>query len=174
MRDRPFLILAAVILFVAPACKHIELTPDIAGGGILEDAILVASPNGAAPRQAYKLGDVDLSAGPVTFSHNVPAASTHWWLIGHMGGNVVYCSNASLANISIWAVEPYNMPGASAWNIPANLDAYVNGGTYSFDWWAQTINNFSSNVAPDTNTASAWQFAPNGTSIGTIAVALRK
>jgi len=174
MGTRSLFVLAALVFSLAPACKHIEITPDIAGGGMLEDAVLVTSVGGAPPRKLYKLGDIDLSQATLSFSHNVPSSQTHWWLIGHMGGEVVYTSNIALGGISIYSTEPYNMPGANVWNIANNLDGLVNGTGHSIDWWAQTVNNHTTHVAPDENGASGWRFSPAGRSLGSLTVDLSK
>ncbi len=146
-----------------------EMDLNVPSGGTLEDAILITSVAGAIPREVFKLGDIDLSQPNLTFTQAAPAASTHWWLIGSMGGDVVYSSNTALAGVDLYSVEPYDIQGAElAWNIPANLDGYVNGTAYSLDWWVQIMNNHSSHVAPDTAAASLWKFNTAGSDIGDI------
>lgn len=172
--------LAALLALAAlTSCTHVELSTNVPTGGILEDAILITSAGGAAPRETRVLGDVNLATPTLSFAYDLNAAtSTHWWIIGHRSGKVVYTSNASLAGVDLYAVEPYNTVPRPDWNIPANLDAWVKGTTYSLDWWAATVNNHTSHVAPDTNSATLWSFGTaggagtTGTNIGTITVRL--
>lgn len=164
--------LLAIFALLFGSCVHISAELDVPSGGILEDAILIVSDNGDVPRDAFKLGDIDLSASIVTFAHSVDTNTyTHWWLIGSMGGNVVYSSVLSLTGVDMYTIDPYT--GAElAWNIPNNLDAFVNGTTYSLDWWAQTVNNHNSHVAANKNSASLWSFN-NGSFLGSIHIDLR-
>lgn len=167
--------LSALLTIISlTSCTHIEATVEVSGGGTLEDALLIASANGAPPREVYILGDIDLSDTLHTISQVVPTTLTHWWIIGSFSGNTAYTSNVSLTGVDMYTVEPYDISGANLWNIPSNLDGYVNGTTYSLDWWAQTINNYSSHVALDQNSASLYEFSPNGSNLGTITVDLRK
>ena len=164
---------ALITLASLSSCSHIELDMNIPSGGMLEDAILITSTGGAAPRETTVLGDIDLTVNNHSFSHDLNAAtSTHWWLIGHRSGEVVYSSNVSLGGTDLYAIEPYIGASPLDWNIPANLDAFVKGNTYSADWWAQTVNNHSSHVAPDTNSATLWQFGTTGSDIGTMTMRL--
>jgi hypothetical protein len=106
---------------------------------ILEDAILIASRNGEPFRDVVVvLGDIDLSLTEHVFDVPVDSTTTHWWLIGHKGGNVVYSSTLNLNGIDMYDVEPY-IGAELAWNIPNNLDGFVNETGFSFDWWAQTL-----------------------------------
>ena len=155
------------------ACAHIEMDLDVPSSGVLEDAILITSTGGAAPRETKMLGDIDLAQNSLNFSIDLNSiTSTHWWLIGHRGGEVVYSSNVSLGGTDLYAVEPYDIATPLDWNIPANLNAFANGGSYSFDWWAQTVSNHTSHVAPNTNSATLWQFGTTGSEIGTITIRL--
>lgn len=162
--------LAIVVLAASTSCTHVEMDLDVPGGGVLNDAILITSPAGGIPRQASALGDVDLTETSLSFAYDLDATnSTHWWLIGHNGsGKVVYTSNADLDSVGLYDVEPYDIANPQTWNIPGNLDGWVNGTTYSPDWWAQTVNNHSSHVAADRNSATLWRFDTTGTDIGTI------
>lgn len=158
--------------FLFGSCVHISVELDVPDGGVLEDAILIVSDNGDVPRDAFSLGDIDLSESIVTFAHTVDTNTyTHWWLIGSMGGDVVYSSVMPLTGVDMYTIEPYT--GAElAWNIPNNLDAFVSGTTYSIDWWAQTVNNHNSHVAANKNAASLWRFN-NGSLLGTIDIDLK-
>ena len=105
------------------------------------------------------------------FDVAVDPGTTHWWLIGHQGGNVVYSSMQDLNGIEMYTVQPYDIPGAELeWNIPANLDGFVNGTGYSFDWWAQTINNHHTHTTLDGVTSHLGLFSSPGYDIGSIAV----
>jgi hypothetical protein len=158
---------------MATSALAIGISFDTTSGGTLEDAILIASVGGAPPRQAVALGDFDLSIAGHVVDIPVDAGMTHWWLIGHESGDVVYSSNQNLLGVDLYAVEPYDVPGAElAWNIPANLDGYVNGTGFSFDWWAQTVNNHASHVAANEDAADLWRFASPGASLGSVAVSL--
>lgn len=160
----------AAFLLASPGVTAIGIS--VSGSGILEDAILIGSVGGAAPRDAVALGDIDLSVLDHVYDVPVDATATSWWLIGHQGADVVYSSLQDLGGVDLYSVEPYDVPGAElAWNIPANLDAFVNGGSYSFDWWAQTVANHSSHVAPDGGAATLWMFS-DGTESGAVAVSL--
>jgi hypothetical protein len=165
---------AVVVLAGFVSCTHVEMDLDVPAGGVLHDAILITSPAGDIPREASALGDVDLTETNLSFAYDLDAAnSTHWWLIGHNGsGKVVYTSTENLDNVGLYDVEPYDIANATTWNIPANLDAWVNGRTYSLDWWAQTVNNHSSHVAADEDSATLWRFDATGTAIGTITMSL--
>ena len=55
---------------------------DATSGGILEDAILIASQAGDPTRDAVALGDLDLSLTEHVFDVAVDPGTTHWWLIG--------------------------------------------------------------------------------------------
>jgi len=169
-----FLILFPIITLLGlSSCAHIEMDLNTSSSGILEDAILITSTGGAAPRELKVLGDIDLSADSVSFSFDLNSiTSTHWWLIGHRGGQVVYSSNVNLSGIDLYAVEPYDIATPLDWNIPVNLNEFANSGTYSMDWWAQTVNNHTSHVAPDNSTATLWQFGTTGSEIGTITIRL--
>lgn len=163
--------LAALVLLGSSAANAIGIRIAATSGGTLEDAILIASVGGAAPRNVIPLGDLNLSS--TNFVYNVPvdAGETTWWLIGHEGSSVVYSSVRNLAGVDLYSTEPYT--GASGvWNIPANLDGYVNSTAYSLDWWAQTVNNHSSHVALDGAQAGLWSFASPGVAAGTVAVNL--
>ena len=47
------------------------------------------------------------------------------------------------------------------------------GGTgFSFDWWAQTVNNHHSHVTADGNASGLWLFSSPGSSIGQVAVSI--
>ncbi len=166
------IVTALVSVLMAGPALGIGISFDVTSGGILEDAILIASANGNPPRQAVKLGDLNLSSvtGRV-FNVPVDASATHWWLIGHQGSHVVYSSNLNLTGIDLYDVEPYDMASPLTWNIPANLDGYVNGTGYSFDWWATTVSNHHSHVALDGGASSLWRFSAGGL-LGRIAVNL--
>lgn len=144
---------------------------DVTSGGILEDAILIATIAGDPPRDAVILGDLDLSLTEQVFSVTVDPTTTDWWLIGHQAGDVVYSSNQNLEGVDMYDIDPY-IGAELAWNIPANLDGYVNGTGYSMDWWAQTVSNHHDHVAADGMTSHLWRFASPGTGIGQIAVSL--
>ena len=160
-------------LFIATSAHAIGISFSGTSGGTLEDTILIASVGGAPPRDAVALGDLDLSTTDHVVDIAVDAATTHWWLIGHEAGNVVYSSNLALLGVDMYSVEPYDIPGAElAWNIPANLDGFVNGTGYSADWWAQTVTNHSSHVAADEATSDLWIFASPGNSFGSVGVSL--
>ena len=162
-------------LFISVSAYAIGIRLEATSGGILEDAILIASENGEPVRDVIALGDFDLSLTEHTFDVPVDPATTHWWLIGHEGGNVVYSSTLDLNGIDMYSVEPYDGSGL-AWNIPSNLDGYVNGGVagvdYSWDWWSQTTNNHHSHVAADGGTSNLWLFSSPGSGFGSIAVNL--
>jgi hypothetical protein len=162
--------LAVVALAAFTSCTHVEMDLNVPGGGTLYDAILITSPDGGIPRETSVLGNVNLNETDLSFGYDLDATtSTHWWLIGHNGsGKVLYTSNQDLDGVSLYAVEPYNIGGAQVWNIPGNLHTLAIGGTPSFDWLAQTMNNHSSHVAADMNSAKLWRFDPAGTDIGTI------
>lgn len=162
----------AAALTSLTACTHVDLSYNVPSGGVLEDAILIASSGGAAPREAKALGDIDLSAGAATFKYDLAAASTHWWIIGHRGGEVVFSSNVDLSGVDLYSVEPYAGATPLDWNIPANLNAFVMETGYSLDWWAQTVNNHASHVAADTNSATLWTFGTAGSEIGTMSADL--
>ena len=87
---------------------------------------------------------------------------------------VAFTSNAALAGVDLYAIEPYDIADPTSWNIPVNLDAFVNETTYSLDWWAQTVNNHSSHVAADTASATLWRFGTTATSLGSVTVQLHK
>lgn len=170
---------AIVALAAFTSCTHVEMSLSVPTGGVLEDAILITSTGGAAPRETRALGDIDLTSPTLSFAYDLNAAtSTHWWLIGHRSGRVVYTSNASLAGVDMYAVEPYNTVPRPDWNIPVSLDGWVRDTTYSPDWWAATVNNHTSHVAPDTSSATLWTFGTaggtgtTGTNIGTVTVRL--
>jgi hypothetical protein len=74
--------------------------------------------------------------------------------------------------VDLYAVEPYDVASPLDWNIPNNLDGYINGTGYSLDWWAQTVNNHTSHVAADTTSATLWRFGTTGWSIGNIQFSL--
>lgn len=153
--------------FLFFSCTRISVELDIPQGGILEDAILIASDNGNAPRTSYILGDIDLSEDELNFSHKVDTSIyTHWWLIGSMNESVVFSSVLALSGADMYSIEPYS-GNQYTWDIPNNLDAFANSSTYSIDWWAQTVNNHSSHVAKDGSFATLWRFN-NGVELGKI------
>ena len=173
MKRKLLLLASFFTIVVFTSCSRIEITVDVPSGGTLEDALLIMSVNGDVPRDVYIVGDLDLSVTTHVFDKIVKSEYTHWWLIGSINGHVAYSSNTIANGIDLYSVEPYT--GAElAWNIPNNLDAYANGDTYSFDWWAQTINNHSSHVAADTLGASLYLFSPGSSSLGTVLVDLHK
>jgi hypothetical protein len=173
MKQKLLLLASFFAILIFTSCSHIEITVDAPSGGTLEDALLIMSANGDVPREVYVVGDLDLSVTTHEFDKTVKNELTHWWLIGSINGRVVYTSNTITNGTDLYAVEPYT--GAElAWNIPNNLDAYANGDTYSFDWWAQTINNHSSHVAEDSTTATLYLFSTAASSLGTVLVDLRK
>ncbi len=173
MKNFSVLLFAISALAGLSACSHIEVDRAVDTGGVLEDAILIASPSGGVPREVKILGDIDLSQLTGSFSFDLDDTnSTHWWLIGHVGGKVAFTSTASLDGVDLYAIEPYSIASPMDWNIPSNLDAYANGMTFSLDWWAQTVNNHSSHVAADTGSATLWQFDTRGSSIGTVTIRL--
>lgn len=160
-------------LSISVSAHAMGIRIEATSGGILEDAIFIASINGEPVRDAVALGDIDLSLTEHVFDVPVDSATTHWWLIGHKGGNVVYSSTLNLNGIDMYDVEPYDIPGAElAWNIPNNLDGFVNGTGFSFDWWAQTICNHHSHVTVDGGTSNLWLFSSPGSNFGNIAVNL--
>ena len=166
-----FLLTSLTLFFFS--CTHISVEINVPEGGILEDAILIVSADGGIPREAHILGDINLSETLVTFDKSVDTvAYTHYWLIGSMSGDVVYSSVLSLADVDMYTIEPYT-GSELAWNIPNNLNAYCSGTTYSFDWWAQTINNHRSHVAANKKDASLWRFN-DGSYLGTIEIDLKK
>jgi hypothetical protein len=168
------LIPLAALLFTPLAVTPVlamGISFDVTSGGILEDAILIATIGGDVPRDAVILGDLDLSLTEQVFSVTVDPTTTDWWLIGHQSGDVVFSSNLNLDGVDMYDIEPYQGTEGT-WNIPANLDGYVNGSGYSFDWWATTVSNHSSHVAADGMTSHLWRFASPGTGIGQMAVSL--
>ena len=58
-----------IVLVYFSSCTHIEMDISVPSGGILEDVILVTSSGGEAPREAKKLGDIDLSEDNLTFHY---------------------------------------------------------------------------------------------------------
>jgi len=165
----------AVTIGLAAFCTSPSLCAiglSVNGTGTLEDAILIASVGGAPPRSIAVLGDINLSVLNHIYDVPVPAEATVWWLIGHQGSEVVYSSNRDLNHINLYVIEPYDIPGAElAWNIPANLDGYVNGTGYALDWWAQTVSHHSSHVTADGGRATMWFFS-DGIFGGEVAVSL--
>lgn len=158
-------------LSISVSAHAMGIRIEATSGGILEDAIFIASINGEPVRDAVALGDIDLSLTEHVFDVPVDSATTHWWLIGHKGGNVVYSSTLNLNGIDMYDVEPY-IGAELAWNIPNNLDGFVNGTGFSFDWWAQTICNHHSHVTVDGGTSNLWLFSSPGSNFGNIAVNL--
>jgi len=165
--------LVCALLLLVASCNDIKITLSVSGGGTLEDALLIVSDNGNVPRETYILGDIVLADTTLTFNHDVDNQYTHWWLIGSQGGNVVYSSSMSLTGTGLYEIDPYDGVSPTDWNIITNLDGYANGTTYSFDWWAQTVNNHTAHVVADENAASLWEFPTSAVEIGTIHVDLR-
>lgn len=118
-----------VLLTVFKPLFAIDIVFDTSGVGILEDAVLIINDNGTCPYQSIALGDLDLSIAKHIFDFSVDSESTHWWLMGHMNGEVAYSSNSSLVNTDLYTVEPYDLAGAnlnwSASTIVLNLKEYV-------------------------------------------------
>lgn len=172
MKNVSRLITIISIAFFFFSCAHIKVEINVPSGGILENAILIASDNGNAPREVRKLGDIDLSHMLVTFPQAIDTSIfKHWWLIGSIEGDVVFSSVLSLTDVDMYSIEPYT--GAQlAWNIPANLESFTNGTGSSLDWWAQTINNHSSHVASNGSSATLWKFN-NGSMLGSIDIELK-
>jgi len=166
------LVALMLAVFLAGSANAIGIRLESTIGGTLEDALLIASVDGAPPRDVVILGDLDLAMSEIVIDAAVDAGATHWWLLGHQSTHVIYSSVLSLGGVDLYSVEPYDIPGAElAWNIPANIEGYASGGSYSFDWWAQTVNNHSSHVAGDGETAGLWMFS-DGSGIGSIAINL--
>jgi hypothetical protein len=165
-------LISTFMLFVSASAYAIGISFGGTSGGILEDTILIASDAGDPPRDAIALGDFDLSVTDHVIDIPVDAGTTHWWLIGHEAGDVVYSSNMDLLGVDMYSVEPYDIAIAVDWNIPENLDGYVNGTIYGFDWWAQTVSNHSSHVAADGAVSNLWRFASPGNEAGSVAVSL--
>ena len=157
----------------ATAAHAIGISFQTTSGGTLEDAILIASIDGDPPRALAVLGDFDLSTTEHIVDVPVDGSTTHWWLIGHEGSNVVYSSTLDLLGVDMYSIEPYDIPGAElAWNIPGNLEGLVNGTGYSLDWYAQTVNNHSSHVTGDGDISQLWRFGSPGEDIGYVAVSI--
>jgi hypothetical protein len=140
---------------------------------ILEDAVIISSVGGGLPREAHVLGDVDLSVAAHSFNELRNTAITDWWIIGHIGSEVVYTSNQALTGVDLFAVDPYALVNLYDFNIPNQLDAYANGNPFTIDWWVITILNHSLHVATDNNSATLYQFNTSGTAIGTVTVDMR-
>ena len=145
-----------------------------AGGGLLEDAVLIATDPGTSAREVLVLGDVDLSA--LTRDEAVGAEYTVWWLMGHVDGVAAYTSTQDLDGTGLFTVEPYDIASPLDWDIPANLDAYASGGSFSADWWAQVSNNHDSHQASDAASATLHRFGSgggtSGSALGTVTVDL--
>lgn len=116
-------------VFAVQAASAIEIEFAAVGGGVLEDAVLVTTAADACSRRAVALGDIDLVAGKVVLDHKLDTAQTSWWLTGTLNGDVVYSSNAIAPGTGLYAVEPYDVPGAStqwpASSIASNLDDFI-------------------------------------------------
>ena len=166
----PVLVIIAIIIYLFRSGDRVTVGLDIPGGGVLEDALLIVSNEGEAPRNVFILGDIDLTESSLHFDFETENDNTHWWIIGSMGGQVAYTSNSALGRESLYSIEPYMGSTPLDWNIPANLSAYAEGESSSLDWWAQTINNHSSHTASKGADANLWLFSPEGSSLGTIRV----
>lgn len=176
IKNYQFVILSAfLVLFFSSCHKQISVEINAPGGGVIKDAILIVSDNGNPPRETYVLGDIDLSETLFTFSHTVDTLKyTHWWLIGSLNGNVVYSSVLPLNGVNMYTIEPYIIERPEfAWDIPNNLAGYASKQGFSNDWWAQTINNYSSHVAANKAMDTLWMFN-NGSFLGTIKIDLKK
>lgn len=166
---------AFLLLLCSSTVNAIGIRIDTPYTGTLEDAVLFASVGGNAPYTAVPLGDLVISTpGSTGFVFNVPVnpADTSWWLLGHQGSTVVYSSVQNLSGVQFDTIQPYNGLNATAWNIPAQLDGYVNGTGYSVEWFVQTELNHQSHVAADNASASLYSFSSPGVLGGTVTVSL--
>ena len=100
------LCLFAIIFFTSAPALDIYIDSD--AGGELEDAILITSSNGACPHHAIALGDLDLAKRQHIFDLSLDPTFTHWWIIGHMGPEIVYSSNLNLHGADFYSNEPFD------------------------------------------------------------------
>ncbi len=172
LKHHKIIVLFALLpLFLTSCNPHIGVHISSSDTGILENTILFLSDENGNPKKAYVLGNINLSDTLTKFQHTVATDRIkNWWLIGTLGGDVVFSSVTPLQGVDMYSVEPYNQPGAAlAWNIPFNILGYVNKTDYSRDWWAQTFFNHSSHNAANNAEATLWRFN-NGNNIGTIRI----
>lgn len=146
-------------------------TPDV----ILEDAVLFASQGGGeVPFESVGLGDLDLGATGHSLYFPVGLDKTHWWLIGHVEGDIAYSSNADLGDDELFDVEPFDPPlWFTETGIRAMLEAIVNDDPLpSFEQYVWTGTHHSTHATLDEETATLWQFGSPGSNIGAVTVSM--
>jgi hypothetical protein len=169
------ILVVIMVLSVPTGVFAIGIGFNATSGGVLEDTVLWATMAGDPPRYAVALGDFDLST--VTSAVvDIPVGdgtSTHWWLIGHRGGDIIYSSTQNLAGVDIMGVEPFDI--GDAFTIPttiASLASFNSGGPVSLDIWAMLANGHTSHVTADGNFSDLWLFSSPGSSIGQVGISI--
>ena len=174
-RNMKILPLFVVLVLIPSLSFGIGISFEDSSGGILEDAVLIASMNGENPYESALLGDFDLSSVTEAIV-DIPVgdgSQTHWWLIGHRGSDIIYSSNMDLAGIDIEDVEPFDIAGPfGIESVITQLEGMNIGDSLSFDVAAILFNFHASHVTPDGSVSNLWLFSSPGQYLGQVAMSL--
>lgn len=166
------LVVIIALSLLPTAALAIGISFNVTSGGTLADSVLFAS-KADGSYYSVALHDLDLSSvtGTIVDVAVGDGSYTHWWLIGHQDGDVVYSSTLNLDDVGVTVNEPFTtalFTPAMAINL---IENYNSGGPYSLEQWVYLGTNHSSHVAADGEAADLWSFT-NGVYLGQVAVSI--